>query len=115
MQTEKLVVDAVHTAGETLPGRPLLLFGAIARLWFSRAIKHSILQKTASCCYYRQPDKSYARNQNIRSPALILDPQGHQVYYFFTPLVVGIALFGLLVKALDALKGETVDEQSPRI
>src|SRR5258708_30513620 len=45
-QSGKPAADAAHITQERLPGLRLLPLRAKVRLWFSRAIKHSILQES---------------------------------------------------------------------
>ena len=45
MQNERSGPGVDRTTLRKPPGRPSLLSAARARLWFSRAIKHSILQE----------------------------------------------------------------------
>src|SRR5690349_7403498 len=81
MRNERLAAGAARTTPERLPGHPLPLVSVKPRLWFSRAMKHSILQD-ASCFSYLDPEKSYgacSKNffaaQNSRSAAILI-PEG---------------------------------------
>jgi hypothetical protein len=55
-----LVAGAARTIPERLPGHLLPLASVKPRLWFSRAIKHSILQERFLLLFFPKPQKGDA-------------------------------------------------------